>query len=228
MKLGKTCLPIFLFVLVLGSSGCRRDEERPPESDIPEVVSPPLTETERNIKKVIDDAFVKRHSRWPYESILDIKKDLGPILQSCSDDIDRKKIFRQFRQDILALSIRRCTNEVQQGATWRRSLEEFLDYTYGSIILHRLLFKEIDFEDLVFDLKIVRRLEKELAPPFISTDGRGGGWPINDPLETWTRRAFNDEGSDLYVYWLRASPEERKRVMKWFVNHGGRVPDWAH
>ena len=59
MKLGNTCLSIFLLVLALGNSGCHRDKEQQLESKSPEMVLPPLTENERIVKDAIRDIVLQ-------------------------------------------------------------------------------------------------------------------------------------------------------------------------
>ena len=223
MNLRNVVLALLILVLVLafGSLGCRRDEERLLESPPPEMALPSLTEGERVVKDAIRDIVIQRRIHWPSNSALNVNEETTAILKRYPDVTDRKKIFLWVRQDILEMPIPRGTNGVPDDAVWMRSVGCYLDCAYSALVLRNLRpGTHVEFEDLVFDLQIARRLEKER--PIIE------GWLFNDPLVEWVRGAFYCEGSDFYVYWLRASPEERKRVMKWFVNHGGRVPDWAH
>ena len=221
MKLGNTCLSIFLLVLALGNSGCHRDKEQQLESKSPEMVLPPLTENERIVKDAIRDIVLQGGMHSPSNSAFNVNEEVAAVLQSHPYVTDREKIFLLVRQDILEMPIPRGTNGVPDDAVWMRSVGRYLDCAYSALLLRNLRpDTHVEFEDLVFDLQIARRLEKER--PLAER------WLCNDPLGEWTRGAFYGEGSDLYVYWIRASSEERKRIMEWFVKHGGRIPAWVH
>ena len=46
-------------------------------------------------------------------------------------------------------------------------------------------------------------------------------------MKRWMDGAFYREGSDMYVYWQKASHKDRAKVLEWFVGQGGRRPDWV-
>lgn len=149
------------------------------------------------------------------------------LLHSDASNINQHAILSQLRQEVLAMEISEMVDGGAQRETGRSRMSRFIDAAYSVSDLSSALHNNIpDFEHLVFDMEIDRRLQKAVNRPVKG----GDAMPIvaDRVISAWQWHSFYSPDSDLHRYWSRASKEERRSVLEWFRNSKEQIPDWAH
>jgi len=148
------------------------------------------------------------------------------LLHSSPSNLNQRAILSQLRKDVLAMEIFRPESEKPMGKTQRSSMNRFIDAAYlVSDLSSSLQNNTPDFEHLVFDMEVCRRMLREIDTTSKSGVGRAGG--ASGLISGWEWHSFYSPESDFRRYWRHASPEDRRSALQWFRKLKGQVPDWV-
>lgn len=221
MDLHIACVVVSSLVLIGCDQGAR--PKSPSHVEKSEVV---LSEHERVVKDALCE-IARVESAGQHDPMGCFMAKARELLQSQPSDLDRRMILRSFRSDVLSLTLERREEKAsksKEGALCR-PFDCLLNQAYFAVMIRPLLSAQLEFEDLVFEFEMGRRIEAEESSP---SGKEYCQWSFaGSPFDLWMDGAFYREGSDMYVYWQKASHKDRAKVLEWFVGQGGRRPDWV-
>ena len=159
-------------------------------------------------------------------STRDFLRDAIRLLESVPTNLNRLAVLSQLRQDVLTMEIPRKIGEKPRGSTWRVALSRFIDAAYSVSDLSSALKHGIpDFDHLVFDMEIDRRILQETEGVPKQDDGRSES--SFSLVSGWQWHSFYSPDSDFCRYWRGATATERRSALEWFRKNKGQIPDWV-